>query len=139
METKESLETSESTVSKTTNKPWGFKQFLKNLFRRKENIERIEKGDTKQLLEQHRIANTPFTAVKFEDKWFLTMGKYRLTEPLKSKHECEQEAKDASWNRLMAIMKIVIMEHEAEKELVSNLKTKDETFKNQKDFNGYRN
>lgn len=124
MTTNTSSETLSHTAEKTTNKRWTFKKFLTELFRRKENIERIEKGDEKQLLEQYPIKDTPFTAVKFEDKWFLTMGKYRLTEKLNSKKECEEAAKDASWIRIMQIIKIVIQEHEAEKELIKNLSSK---------------
>lgn len=73
------------------------------------------KEDETQLFEQIPIENSPFTAVKMEDKWFLTMGKYRLTEPLKSLEECRIEAKDASWLRIMQIMKIMIEEDHAER------------------------
>lgn len=122
METITSKETSSSNAGKATKSKWNFKKTIKDLFRRKENIERIENGDSKQLVEQHPIKDTPFSAVKFEDKWFLTLGKYRLTNQLNSKKECETEAKDASWIRIMQVIKIVIQEHETEKELINNLK-----------------
>lgn len=69
----------------------------------------------KEMLEQVPIEGTPFTAVRLDDKWFLTMGKYRLTNELKTLEECKQEAKDASWHRIMQIMNIVIIEHEQAK------------------------
>lgn len=121
METITSNETLSSNAKKADNSKWNFKQRIKALFRRKENIERIENGDSKQLVEHHPIKDTPFSAVKFEDKWFLTLGKYRLTNQLQSKKACEEEAKDASWIRIMQVIKIVIQEHEAEKELIKNL------------------
>lgn len=74
-------------------------------------------SNSKQLLEQIKIDNTPFTAIKMDDKWFLALGKYRLTNQLGSLEECKAEAQDASWIRIMQIMKIVIKEHEEEQKL----------------------
>lgn len=59
-------------------------------------------------MEQHPIANTPFTALKYDGKWYLTMGKYRLTKELQNKEKCIYESKNASWNRLMQVIQIMI-------------------------------
>lgn len=64
-----------------------------------------------ELTEAIPIETTPFTAVRFEDKWFLTMGKYRLTEELGSFQECENDAFRADWERIMSIMQIMIEEN----------------------------
>lgn len=69
-----------------------------------------------QMLEQVAIEETPFTAVRLDEKWFLTMGKYRLTETLQSLEECKEAAKDASWIRIMQIINIMIKENENERE-----------------------
>lgn len=61
-----------------------------------------------QLVEQHPIKNTPFTALKYDGKWYLTMGKYRLTKELQTKEKCIYESKNASWNRLMQVIQIMI-------------------------------
>lgn len=34
---------------------------------------------TKNLVERQQVENSPFTAIKHDDTWFLTMGKYRMT------------------------------------------------------------
>lgn len=72
-------------------------------------------GNENQILEQKPIEGTPFTAVRHLDKWFLTMGKYRLTGKLNSFDECVEQSKDASWYRIMQIINIMIMEHDHEK------------------------
>lgn len=69
-----------------------------------------------ELVEIKPIEETPFTAVKAGENWFLALGKYRLTEPLPTEEACKEEAKDASWLRIMQIIKIMIQEHETEKE-----------------------
>lgn len=67
-------------------------------------------SNSDKLFEQLPIDKTPFTAVKMEEEWFLTMGKYRLSEKVKSYEEVEELAKDASWERIMQIMFICIEE-----------------------------
>ena len=58
----------------------------------------IDYGKEKeQLLEQHKVDDTPFTLVKYNDKWFLTMGKYRLTEPTPTREETESQVHDVTW------------------------------------------
>lgn len=73
-----------------------------------------------QLTEQIEIENTPFTAVRVDKQWFLSMGKYRISEIKETFEECKEDAYRADWIRIMTIMKIVIEEHEQEKK--QNLK-----------------
>jgi len=63
-----------------------------------------------QLIEQKIIEGTPFNINKVNDKWFLALGKYRLTELLETEEEAREEAKDASWFRIMQVIQIVINE-----------------------------
>lgn len=67
-------------------------------------------NEVEELVEHRKIEDTPFTAVRVNEDWFLTMGKYRLTEKLKTVEECQEEAKDASWMRIMQIVQIMIEE-----------------------------
>jgi hypothetical protein len=78
-----------------------------------EDVNNSQSGNT-ELVEQKEIENTPFMAVRMEDKWFLTLGKYRLTEPLKTEEEVIESAKDATWERIMQVMKIMIIEEKQE-------------------------
>lgn len=68
-----------------------------------------------QQIEKIEIENTPFTAVKYGDKWFLAMGKYRLTKADLTKDEALAEGVNESWWRIMQVVKIMIEEHEKEK------------------------
>lgn len=89
--------------------------------------ELIDKDKQTQLFEQLPIDETPFTAVKMGEHWFLTMGKYRLSQELKSYEECETEAKDASWIRIMQIINICIRESDE----IQMLQSEIEGLKNQ--------
>ena len=85
------------------------------------NNEETTTTNENQLVQQIPIEGTPFTAVKLEDYWFLTMGKYRLTEKLKSLEECKEEAKDASWYRIMQIINIMIKENKEQEEQLKQM------------------
>lgn len=74
-----------------------------------------QESNSNKLVEQFPLSGTPFTIVKVEDHWFLTIGKYRLTNQLNTREEAEAEVHDTSWIRIMQIMKIVCTEHDAEK------------------------
>lgn len=67
-----------------------------------------ETSSNDQLVEIKPIEDTPFTAVKAGDKWFLALGKYRLTEPLESEEACIESTQDASWGRIMQVIQIMI-------------------------------
>lgn len=64
-------------------------------------------SESSTLVEVKQIADTPFTAVRNEDKWFLALGKYKLSETVDSEEKVHDMAKDTSWSRLMNIMFIV--------------------------------
>lgn len=57
-----------------------------------------------ELITQKQIKDTPFTAVKVDNKYFLTCGKYRVSAVFGSFEECEEDAKDTSWNRLSQVI-----------------------------------
>lgn len=86
----------------------------KQSFKYGEETHNNESNSDKELFEMRHIEGTPFTAVKMQDQWFLSIGKYRLTEKLKSFEECVEDSKDASWFRMMQIMKIMIEEDKKE-------------------------
>lgn len=83
--------------------------------------------DPKQLLQKIPIEDTPFQATKAplneqsgKPVWFLTMGKYRLTQPLETLEEVLEACKDVSWNRILSVIQILILEHEAAKKEQTN-------------------
>lgn len=77
------------------------------------NAENTSKQNSNsELVEKIEIEDTPFTAIRIEDVWFLTMGKYRLSEPMQTKKEVLEDAQRADWWRIMAIINIMIKENE---------------------------
>lgn len=76
------------------------------------NAKKTDNSNSKsnQLIEHQPIKGTPFTAIKYENEWYLTMGKYRLTTGRKTLREVLKESKDASWERIMQIIQILIDE-----------------------------
>lgn len=74
------------------------------------NVEEQDKQDlsSDQLVERYEVEKTPFHIVKQNDKFLVTIGKYRLTKELDSRHEAEMDAKRVDWERIMAIMGIMI-------------------------------
>lgn len=83
------------------------------------NVKETDKQQSgnKQILEYKKIPDTPFTAVRVDDVWYLLMGKRRLTAELPSLEACEEEAKDASWMRIIQVMMAVIDETLTEYEI----------------------
>jgi len=69
-----------------------------------------EQPEEKENAEIVKIEDTPFTAVRQGTKWYLCIGRYRLADNLKNLKEVKEEAKDASWWRIMAIMRIIAEE-----------------------------
>lgn len=68
-------------------------------------------NSSNELVERLPIKDTPFTAIRLDKDWFLTMGKYRLTEPVHTFEEIEEIAYNPTWDRIMQIMQIMIEEN----------------------------
>lgn len=74
-----------------------------------------------ELIEQCEIKGTPFTALRHDKHWYLTMGKYRLTEEMNSKEEVIENAQDASWFRIIQIVGVVVEEFIKEKKIIEDI------------------
>lgn len=56
------------------------------------------------------LEGSPFTIVKYEDNYFLALGKYRVSDLIADKEEVEAMANDVSWNVLLAVINAVAQE-----------------------------
>lgn len=83
----------------------------KNVKLTKDVTEKEPEYKPEQITEIKAIEDSPFTAVKVMDKWFLSLGKYRLTGMLDSEEEVKDEAFNTSWDRLLSVMQIMITEN----------------------------
>jgi len=74
-------------------------------------LDRSESG-TKgtQLVETIKVEDTPFQILKWDEKYYLTLGKYRLTEALDTEEQAREEVNNVSWFRLLQVMHIVVKE-----------------------------
>lgn len=64
-------------------------------------------SENHELVEIHHIDNTPFTVIKTNENWYVTMGKYRLTQAMETREEAEENAQRMDWDRLIQVMTIV--------------------------------
>lgn len=83
-------------------------------------------SENEEMIERKPINETPFTAVKYDGKWFVMMGRYKMSEDLGSEEACIEDAKDASWHRIMQVMGVMIEEYdrrESTKKLAKDLET----------------
>lgn len=71
-----------------------------------------------ELIEKREIENTPFTAVRVNDKWFLGCANFRLTEPMNSYEEVLESTK-LSWHLVTQLISIMI-EHQPKNYLNNN-------------------
>lgn len=74
--------------------------------------EQDNKESNSKLVEQKEVEGTPFTAMKYQEKWYLTLGRYRLTEGMESEEKVIEDATRADWYRVMQVMNIMLDERE---------------------------
>lgn len=94
---------------------YSFKEWVKSLFRKKTKEERGD--DPKQLTEYEQVKGTPFTAVKDNGKWYVLMGKYRLTESFETKTEAVKDAEEITYFRIMQVFQIMMQDYEDQKKI----------------------
>lgn len=67
--------------------------------------------NSEQIIEREEVEDTPFMIVKQDEKWFVTLGKYRLTSALDSKEKAREEANKKGWTQIMQVVGIMIEEY----------------------------
>lgn len=74
-----------------------------DLLQSQTNVEEKENNSTSsELIIREKIEGTPFTLIKLESTgWFLTLGKYRMSEPVDNKEELIQKVIDKDWNLIL--------------------------------------
>ena len=54
------------------------------------------------------VPNTPFQVINAEDKYFVCLGNYRISEMFNTIGEAEEDAQKIDWNRIITIITIAI-------------------------------
>lgn len=75
----------------------------------------------REVIQQWQVKGTPFTIIKYLNEYFVTLGKYRLTEKMPSKEAAEEYALTDSWLLRMAVMNIMITEAADAKKLAETI------------------
>lgn len=87
------------------------------------NVEKANKQGSSELVQREQLKNTPFTMIGLENRWFGTMGEYRMTEEYESKEELENELSNITWNRIIQVMMVLDEIKSKDKEFVNKTKT----------------
>lgn len=79
------------------------------------------KEKSEELFHKEQVDNTPFTIImqwakdekgKFQ-QWFITWGKYRLTNYLETKEECETLIRERNWHLIGIYVGSIIEEYKS--------------------------
>ena len=54
------------------------------------------------------VPNTPYQVINAEDKYFVCLGNYRISEMFNTQEETEIDAQKIDWNRIITIITIAI-------------------------------
>ena len=68
----------------------------------------VDKKKNEMTHEMWEVVNTPFTIVRENQTYFVTLGNYRLSGDLQSMEEAKDDASREDWNRIMQVMTLVI-------------------------------
>lgn len=68
------------------------------------------KNKSTQLVEREHIEGTPFTAVKQNDRWFLTLGKYKVSDEFMELYELKKWMEMDKWTLLSTFVSITAQE-----------------------------
>lgn len=67
-----------------------------------------QSNGNKKLIERIQIPLTPFTAIKHENDWFLTMGKFKINDKIyQSYEEVVESLKSNQWEIILTLCMIV--------------------------------
>lgn len=67
-------------------------------------------SSTNQLREVIPIDSTPFAAIRVDDKYFLALGRYRLSDLKDTLEEIKDHVEHFSWNLLVAVIHAIVKE-----------------------------
>ena len=73
-----------------------------------------------QIIEEEQLNETPFTCVKFDEEYFVTLGNYRITDKYKDKQSAIDEALKPTWDMMVRVMEIVFMIQRKHEEILKD-------------------
>ena len=73
--------------------------------------DRPNSESNEQLVEYKPIGKTPFTAVRNEETWFITVGKYKAPHDFKSYEECYDYVEENMWEMIGLFTTVIVEEN----------------------------
>jgi len=83
--------------------------------------ENKQESTSTQLVETVKLQGTPFDAVRYDETWIVTCGKYKGSDTFKNLDECLEAVTNPNWELIMIVISSLI---EAYKENLDKPKTK---------------
>lgn len=81
----------------------------------------IDKTKNTQLIKTKNIPNTPFTIVNQDEKYFLSLGNYQLTNKMETELEVEEYLNNNVWDVFIKLTLILIeKKNELDKNFFNN-------------------
>lgn len=62
--------------------------------------------ENKEIIKQKEIEGTPFKIIEIEGEYFLTLGKYRLTQPMDKEEDVRKYLITDKWTLLLQMIEI---------------------------------
>jgi hypothetical protein len=81
---------------------------LKKRSNSQQNSTNMKTNDPKQLSYVEPVLNTPFSICKADEKYFLAIGKYRITEIFTTEKEALNEVNTINWKTLTNVIVALI-------------------------------
>lgn len=60
-----------------------------------------------EIVETHQVENTLFVVRKLDDKWFVTLGQYKMSPIVNSKEEALAFLQPITWDMIMKVMNVM--------------------------------
>jgi hypothetical protein len=69
----------------------------------KEQTLTVEPKDGEELLKRHEVNESPFVIIETNEKFFGTLGRYRLTEDYTTLSSCKTALTKPTWDRIIQV------------------------------------
>ena len=73
------------------------------------NVEKADSSLSSELVKQYDVTDTPFKAVGINDEWFLTLGRFRITDPTATLEEQIKMTEGVNWQLLTTVRHTLIV------------------------------
>lgn len=83
------------------------------------NVENQPRESSSKLITNDGIPDTPFRVVGNEKGWFITMGKWRMSEMMEKKEEAIRLVTDKSWTLILSTVTTLIEAIEDQKNSIT--------------------